>query len=762
MTKSTTPPLSHGSSSGSDDSPHEATPVSQLPDYDVATGSSRANDVDRIATILSNASLKICDGPGLTQAEHKELSKALNDGVRIGLFNAQELMCSLDELKHHLRLLDLFDRLRKAVQDGTEYFDYPSCHQDSGHIDEAGIDAPPPPYAPAADPPPATDSKSTHKPTQQEAEQAAADLSRQLLRERRWNIFLNRAAYRLELWFTYVLSSREVGTYMADQIQDKWEFEDDKEIKGGLELPDYAIPPVDVALMLHAYHLNPLAKKEDSQRLRTRSHLEMFNYPLQQLAQHIHDDLPILKDVEPAQRFWDDKITSKRSKQPWDLSLQPPPGHPTHAQETNGGTIFGLRINCPRCKAPQYVPWTGVGKDPREVGIGESGWERICFDRENCSQLISADHLQMARFLDDFYQWRKSPSRPGYGKPVFFMGGTMLVVAHAQRSSRDYMGDGLFLPIFKHDKPVEASAQKERRASKPENLRVMEEVALECDYNLSTFRTWFEERWMSNAIQPRLRLADEKAHQMSRIALLMKPYQNGNAAAYGEGLCDVVDAVKRQTSFNIEMEKLGWTKHPHLLQQGVLDDVLSRALIRYHKYLDLLSSSWTLLVPTLDIDLAFHTHMLKEDYYARCFLLVGRFVNHDDAIETGILSEAFDRTAMLWRQRYQQPYSMCGCVYNNPGAIKKLKSMFGGSEPAEAEKSSGGFTTRMKGKWRAAKDLPGDKQDDATVWQEATHPSGHQAVIVKEAEHRHDRLREDMVKEWAQGKRREGHESAFV
>ncbi len=38
----------------------------------------------------------------------------------------------------------------------------------------------------------------------------------------------------------------------------------------------------------------------------------------------------------------------------------------------------------------------------------------------------------------------------------------------------------------------------------------------------------------------------------------------------------------------------------------------------------------------------------------------------------------------------------------------------------------------------------------------------HSAVIVKEEEHRHDKLREQMVKEWAQGKRRDGHESAFV
>lgn len=769
MTASTTPPLSNGSSSGSEDSPLEPTPTSQLPDYLVATGSSKpdsSNQIDQIAATLQNASLKLCDGPGLTQDERKELDKALNDGVRIGLHTATKHLCAIDDLKHHLKILDLFDRLRQAVQDGTEYFDYPSCHQDSGHIDEPGIDAPPPPYAPAADPPPPPATKSAHRPTQEEAHEAAAELSKQLLRERRWGIYLNRAAYRLELWCTYILSSECVSKHLRELIGKEGD-DKNKQVLPGYELPDYAIPPIDVALMLHAYHLNPLQKEEDAQRLRTRANLAHFNYPLQQIAQRAHETLSILNNVEPAQRFWAERITTKRSKQPWDLSLQPPPGHPTNAQENYGGTIFGLRINCPRCRLPQYIPWTGVGKEPHQVGIGESGWQRTCVDGTNCTQLVSADHLQMRRFMDDFFQWRKSPGRPTAGKTVFFMASTMLGAAHSQRSARDYMGDGLFLPIFKHDKPNEATAHKDRRAANPTDLQLMEDVAEACEYNITVFREWFESRWMSSAVTPKLKLPEEKAQQMARIAMLMRSYQNGNAAAYGEGLCDVVDAVKRQTSFNIEMEKLGWSKHHHLLEQGALDDVLSRSVIRYHKFLDLLSSTYSLLTPTLDIDLCWHTHQLRAHYYDHCFKLVGRFINHDDAIETGILKDAFDRTASLWKNRYQQPYSMCGCVYNNPGAIKKLKSLLGSDAPAEASAEQAnrgsGFTTRMKGKWRAAKQLPGDKkQEDANVWQDATHPSAHSAVIVKEEEHRHDKLREQMVKEWAQGKRREGHESAFV
>ncbi|CDS01937.1 hypothetical protein [Sporisorium scitamineum] len=778
MTRSNTLPLSNGSTSSSDDSPLEPASNAQLPDYAFATGSasnpSSSPEVERIAATLNNASIKICDGPGLTEQERKELDKALSDGIKVGLSSATKQVCSLDHLKCHLKLLDLFDRLRQAVHDGTEYLDHPSCHHDAGHIDEPGIDAPPPPYAPSAEPVPEINPKTGHRPTQQEAEQAEAELSQQLLRERRWNIFLNRAAYRLELWCTNVLASETLAKHYNTVLKVQRAQDTTKGEFDGFDLPDFALPPVDVALVLHAYHLNPLYKEEESQRLRSRNSLSLFNYPLQQLTKRIHPTLPIFNDVELAKVFWHESITTKRSKQPWDLCLQPPPGHPTNAQETYGGTIFGLCIDCPRCKAPQFIPWTGVGDKPHQVGIGETGWKRICSNGANCGQPISAEHLQMRRFLDDYTIWRRSPGRPHAKKGVFFMAGTMLGDWHRKRSSRDYFGEALLLPIFRHEKPIEATASKDHMPAKLTDVQEINDVAAQCDYNISAFREWFEQRWLSSAVSPRIRSPELKAQQMARIAVLMRCYQNGNAAAYGEGLCDVVDTVKRQTSFNLEMDKLGWSKHHHLLDSGALDDVLSRSLIRYHKFLDLMALTHTLLTPTLDIDLCWHTHQLQSRYYDHTFWLVGRFINHDDAIETGILKDAFDRTAMLWKQRYNQPYSLCGCVYNSPGTIKKLKSLLGNSssssatEPTAASMNQAGsgkgsgFTSRMKGKWRAAKELPGDKEDDTTAWQDATHPSAHSAVIVKEEEERDDKLREQMVKEWAQGKRREGHESAFV
>ncbi|KAH7907153.1 hypothetical protein BJ138DRAFT_532838 [Hygrophoropsis aurantiaca] len=50
-------------------------------------------------------------------------------------------------------------------------------------------------------------------------------------------------------------------------------------------------------------------------------------------------------------------------------------------------------------------------------------------------------------------------------------------------------------------------------------------------------------------------------------------------------------------------------------------------------------------VPTLDIDLAWHTHQLMaKEYQNDCATLVGRYVDHDNKVEEGHLATAFDIT----------------------------------------------------------------------------------------------------------------------
>ncbi|KAF8979815.1 hypothetical protein BGZ46_004995 [Entomortierella lignicola] len=66
------------------------------------------------------------------------------------------------------------------------------------------------------------------------------------------------------------------------------------------------------------------------------------------------------------------------------------------------------------------------------------------------------------------------------------------------------------------------------------------------------------------------------------------------------------------------------------------------------------------LVPTLDIDLAWHTHMLSPENYRQYQLInYGRVLNHDDTVQatSTMTKQDFIRTAELWEELYHERYN---------------------------------------------------------------------------------------------------------
>ncbi|KAF9034120.1 hypothetical protein BJ165DRAFT_1320124, partial [Panaeolus papilionaceus] len=69
-------------------------------------------------------------------------------------------------------------------------------------------------------------------------------------------------------------------------------------------------------------------------------------------------------------------------------------------------------------------------------------------------------------------------------------------------------------------------------------------------------------------------------------------------------------------------------------------------------------------VPTLDIDLVWHTHQLHPTNYMQDTThYVKRFIDHDDKVEGLRLSSSFDTTCKLWKQRFGISYTHCGCPH---------------------------------------------------------------------------------------------------
>lgn len=66
----------------------------------------------------------------------------------------------------------------------------------------------------------------------------------------------------------------------------------------------------------------------------------------------------------------------------------------------------------------------------------------------------------------------------------------------------------------------------------------------------------------------------------------------------------------------------------------------------------------------LDIDLPWHTHQLTPySYYKYTTRVAARYIRHDDKIEEGKLSEAFEWTSKEYQETYGEVYSECTCWY---------------------------------------------------------------------------------------------------
>ncbi|RYC57405.1 hypothetical protein CHU98_g8804 [Xylaria longipes] len=129
------------------------------------------------------------------------------------------------------------------------------------------------------------------------------------------------------------------------------------------------------------------------------------------------------------------------------------------------------------------------------------------------------------------------------------------------------------------------------------------------------------------------------------------------AASKHDIIGKLVDAVKRQSAFVDKMDRQLWIRSPAI--EGTLD----RGIARYERFLKLFKLyPRKMLVPTLDIDLVWHTHQCSPSQYALVTTeIAGRFIDHNDKLGTATLDPAFENTKALYRIRFADEYRICNC-----------------------------------------------------------------------------------------------------
>ncbi|KAK4099127.1 hypothetical protein N658DRAFT_498724 [Parathielavia hyrcaniae] len=130
-----------------------------------------------------------------------------------------------------------------------------------------------------------------------------------------------------------------------------------------------------------------------------------------------------------------------------------------------------------------------------------------------------------------------------------------------------------------------------------------------------------------------------------------------HAASSRARLDPLAGNVTRQAAFVDKMHRHLWLRAPSLA------GTLRRAVGRYDAFLRLfVAYPGETLVPTLDIDLVWHTHQLGAGRYQRDVLArTGRFIDHDDKLGGGVLKGGMDRMRELWRIRVGGEYEVCLC-----------------------------------------------------------------------------------------------------
>lgn len=125
---------------------------------------------------------------------------------------------------------------------------------------------------------------------------------------------------------------------------------------------------------------------------------------------------------------------------------------------------------------------------------------------------------------------------------------------------------------------------------------------------------------------------------------------------------DLVDSCERQATFlwQVTQERFG---DEEFLQDGV---------DAYNKFLKLRSTKDgkdQIIVPTYQIDLMWHTHILSSlaRYDVDCKMITGRTLHHDDSLndrsEGSTLNRAFDATKQIWEEIYKEEYVVVGGMY---------------------------------------------------------------------------------------------------
>jgi Glycine-rich domain-containing protein-like len=356
------------------------------------------------------------------------------------------------------------------------------------------------------------------------------------------------------------------------------------------------------------------------------------------------------------------------------------------------------QVLCPGCHSSLACTWTDGHFGPTVDHAFEGGRgfadKQFSVDCESCSIRITHETLRLIKFRRDIDRLQELD---------FPLPGTILSVKGIPKAAP-------LIPLAKGDVlfpnrlVLAGLGQDLKSLTDPRNINIQMMTAIRSAFE----KALKNRRLVSGANNTTFASSKLTFDQKVSIRRMMSRYWE-NSSPFG---IDLVGAVLRQGVFVAKMKSIDWIHSP------ALESTINRLLNKYSVFFQIMAENrGHVAVPTLDVDLAWHTHQLNPSaYFAYSVQRMGdEFIDHDDKIDENKLSDAFEWTS----KRYQkitggQIYSECTCWYCE--AVREAhnnRSLFSSSETSVAKS--------LALKLHDTKDISGDPE-------RSPHISAHNAV----------------------------------
>ncbi|KAH6605505.1 hypothetical protein Trco_004658 [Trichoderma cornu-damae] len=495
------------------------------------------------------------------------------------------------------------------------------------------------------------------------------------IREKRWAIFVARAVDRYEAWWN-TLAETEMLTEEDMAAPDSYKFKKFPTSRK-LRWEERMLPPLgkemqpcallqseltcifflaDVLMVLHTHMLSPRSFLEDAVRhgmgsfwaagmpwaLIHQAIDTQFNY-------HVSDEAKIRWTTKTGRRWRNRKDAMTKV------------------------------LKCPFCQSKNEVPWTTCGMkedviDEEFTGLVGTGYGDGKFNHKcpSCEQENYKELLSVSKFVSDASALL-SQSVPMPGTILDSRWGRLELVPEGiagNRLPRTFPNRMIKLElrsaILELIKPPPETPEKMNKKTpkgkgkgkgKDKNMtQAPDRLSMNAVRNMIQ-NTLASVKKIRNIDSDTGFFARYQIHPYSGIAIrkMMSRYWE-NFSPFALDLCA---AVMRQGIFVEKMVKIDWLHSP------TARDTMSRLILKYERFVQIMKKHPDkTVVPTLDVDLAWHTHQLSPShYYYYTVSKTGKFIDHDDKIDRDKLSRCFEWTTKTYQEMFQAVYSECTCWY---------------------------------------------------------------------------------------------------